>query len=145
LCTVLGEPALAADASLATAAGRRVRHDEIDERIARWSSMHTASDAVDALQEAGVAAEVVIAPRDIARNPQLRHRGLFEVERHPVTGDHEVPMLPFRLSGVAAWLRFPSPTLGEHNAELLAEVGVDADGLAALAAGGIVGERPKGT
>ena len=71
-------------------------------------------------------------------------RGLFEVERHPVTGDHEIPTMPFRFSASPAWLRRPSPSLGEHNREVLGELGLVADELAALEASGVIGDRPVG-
>jgi crotonobetainyl-CoA:carnitine CoA-transferase CaiB-like acyl-CoA transferase len=91
-----------------------------------------------------VPAGVVIPAREVVHNPQIRHRGLFEPERHPVTGDHEIPTLPFRFTRVPAWLRRPSPTLGEHNHEVLAELGLPADEIAALAALGVIGDRPVG-
>ena len=48
----------------------------------------------------GVPAEVVIAARDMVHNPQLRHRGLFEAEDHPLTGRTEMPTLPFRFASI---------------------------------------------
>ena len=78
-------------------------------------------------------------------NPQLQFRGLFETEDHPVTGRHPVPTLPFRLAGLDEWLRAPSPTLGEHNDEVLAELGLDAAQRDALRSAGIIGERLAGT
>jgi crotonobetainyl-CoA:carnitine CoA-transferase CaiB-like acyl-CoA transferase len=144
LVEALGSPGWATDPALATEAGRRAAHDHLDEQLTAWAVQRTPEAVVEALQGAGVPAEVVVAPRDICRNPQLRHRGLFEVEHHHLTGDHELPMLPFRLSGVDRWLRFPSPSLGQHNAELLGEVGVDAAELDELRAAGVVGDRPTG-
>jgi crotonobetainyl-CoA:carnitine CoA-transferase CaiB-like acyl-CoA transferase len=41
--------------------------------------------------------------------------------------------------------RFGAPTLGQHNAEVLAELGVGPDELARLADKGIVGDRMAGT
>ena len=144
LVTALGSPAWAADPALADEGGRRAAHDAIDDHLATWTTSRPAAETVERLQAVGVPAEVVIAPRDVAHNPQLRHRGLFEVEHHPVTGDREIPMLPFSVSGVEEWLRFPSPTLGQHNAELLGEVGVGDGELESLRADGIIGDRPRG-
>jgi crotonobetainyl-CoA:carnitine CoA-transferase CaiB-like acyl-CoA transferase len=87
----------------------------------------------------------VIRPREIVDNPQLRHSGLFETEHHPVTGDVELPTMPFRFDTVQHWMARPTPTLGQHNDEVLAELAVDADERAALRAAGLIGERPAGT
>ena len=86
---------------------------------------------------------MVISSRDIVANPQLRARGLFEVEHHEITGEHELPTLPFRYSRVSSWLHSPSPTLGQHNEEVLSEVGLTSDELASLRDSGILGERVR--
>jgi crotonobetainyl-CoA:carnitine CoA-transferase CaiB-like acyl-CoA transferase len=141
---VLGGPAWADDPRLGTAEGRRVAHDLIDDELRAWTKDRDAEELADLLARAGVPAGVVIPSRDVVHNPQIRHRGLFEPERHPVTGDHDLPTLPFRFSRVPAWLRRPSPTLGEHNDEVLAELGLPADEIAALGALGVIGDRPVG-
>ena len=93
---------------------------------------------------AGVPAAAVIAPRDVVHNPQLRHRGLFEMEHHAISGDNELLSLPFLLDGEPTWTGRPSPSLGQHNNEVLTELGLTADEIAALEANGIVGTRPTG-
>ena len=93
---------------------------------------------------AGIPSAKVIPPRDIAANPQLRHRHLFEVERHPVTGDHEVPTLPFRFSCVDHWLRSPAPTLGRDNDSILEELGYSPAERRHLRENGHVGAVPTG-
>jgi crotonobetainyl-CoA:carnitine CoA-transferase CaiB-like acyl-CoA transferase len=144
LRAALGGPAWADDPRLGTAEGRRVAHDLIDDELRAWTKDRDAEELADLLARAGVPAGVVIPSRDVVHNPQIRHRGLFEPERHPVTGDHDLPTLPFRFSRVPAWLRRPSPTLGEHNDEVLAELGLPADEIAALGALGVIGDRPVG-
>jgi crotonobetainyl-CoA:carnitine CoA-transferase CaiB-like acyl-CoA transferase len=90
-----------------------------------------------------VPAAEVITPRDMVANPQLRHRRLFEVEDHPVTGRHELPTFPVRYTHVEHWHRRASPTLGQHNTEVLTEIGLG-DDLDRLAELGIIGDRVVG-
>jgi crotonobetainyl-CoA:carnitine CoA-transferase CaiB-like acyl-CoA transferase len=94
---------------------------------------------------AGVPACAVSPSRDIVGNPQLRSRQLFEMETHTVTGDHEIPMLPFRFSRVDHWLRSPAPTLGQHNTEVLSEIGLAPAAIEDLRRTGIVGETLRGS
>jgi crotonobetainyl-CoA:carnitine CoA-transferase CaiB-like acyl-CoA transferase len=103
---------------------RRAHQDAIDRWIEAKAGVADAHDLVEALVASGIPAAVVIRPSTITSNPQLRHRGLFETESHPVSGDHQVPGLPFRSEHVTRWIRIPSPTLGQHNDEVLDEVGV---------------------
>jgi crotonobetainyl-CoA:carnitine CoA-transferase CaiB-like acyl-CoA transferase len=83
----------------------------------------------------------------VSANTQMNHRGLFEVEDHPVTGPHPVPIVPFRFASRAGqgWLRRPAPTLGQHNGEVLHELLGLTDGeLANLRDVGLIGDRPVG-
>jgi crotonobetainyl-CoA:carnitine CoA-transferase CaiB-like acyl-CoA transferase len=144
LIRALGRPDWAVNKRLSTKAGRVARHDEIDTHLQAWTSRQDAQVVVDTLAAAGVPAEVVIAARDVVHNPQLGFRGLFETEDHPVTGRHAVPTLPFHLAGLDGWLRAPSPTLGEHNDEVLAELGLTTAQREALRSAGVIGERLAG-
>ncbi|MCU1457021.1 MAG: L-carnitine dehydratase/bile acid-inducible protein [Actinomycetia bacterium] len=128
---VLGDPGLAQVADV----------DGWDARLAELTVAWSSDDLADRLIEVGVAAATVIAPRDLAANPQLVHRGLFEIEDHPVTGARGMPGLPFRMSGVERWLQRPAPTLGQHNHEVFAAIGVGDDELDALERSGIIGDR----
>jgi crotonobetainyl-CoA:carnitine CoA-transferase CaiB-like acyl-CoA transferase len=124
--------------------GPRWAHDEIDAKVSIWTRTRDADEVAEQLVAAGVPAGVVIAPRDVVHNPQLRHRGLFEMEHHAITGDNELLSLPFQLNGEPTWTGRPSPSLGEHNVEVLTELGLSADEIAKLEADGIIGTRPTG-
>jgi crotonobetainyl-CoA:carnitine CoA-transferase CaiB-like acyl-CoA transferase len=121
-------------------------HDQLDDELARVCKGRDARELAEELAAAGVPAGYVIDARDVSKNPQLLHRGLFEIEDHPVTGPHPIPTVPFRYRRRGnAWMHRPAPTLGQHNDEVLRELlGLSDDELSRLRADGQIGERPVG-
>lgn len=145
LVEALGRPAWADDPALASHAGRRAAHDRLDDALRRWAAERELADAVERLLAAGVPAAAVVDPRATSRHPQMVARGFFEPCAHPVAGTHPIPTVPFRYASVPSWLRRPAPTLGQHNREILSELlGLDDVAIAALAAAGVIGDRPQG-
>jgi crotonobetainyl-CoA:carnitine CoA-transferase CaiB-like acyl-CoA transferase len=122
LCRATGLPD---DERWADRSGRFEHAREIDRQIEAWSSARKPAEVVTNLLAVGVPVSEVIPARDVVHNPQLRHRMLFEVEEHPVTGAHELPTMPFRFDDVDKWMREPAPTVGQHNGDVL---GVRAQG-----------------
>ena len=144
LVEVLGSPEWADRPEYDTDAGRRAGHDAIDKGLYAWAAEQDLNEAVAQLVEAGVPAAPAWDPRLQHENPQHAHRGLFEMIEHPAVGTHPMPGMPYRFASVDRWITSPSPTLGQHNHELLAELGVSADEIAQLEAEGVIGTRPKG-
>lgn len=143
LCGALGSPTWATDPALATAAGRRAHQDRIDERLAQWCAGRTRDEIVDTLWDAGVPIAKVMQPHRQAELDQLDARGFFEVVDHPVCGPARLSSVPMRLSGGPC--RFhtqPAPLLGQHNRELLAELGLTDAEIAQLEADGVIGQAP---
>lgn len=128
------------DPGLSTLAGRHERHDELDDRLSAWAAGLTPEDAAAQLQAVGVPAVAAWDPRIVSRHPQLEARGLFEPVTHDVVGEHPVPGLPFRWTGIGRWNRTPTPVLGRHNREVLSGLlGLSGDELDELEAEGIIG------
>ena len=82
-----------------------------------------------------------LAPGDPLLSPQLHAREWFQ------TVDH--PYLPNRLLGGFLWRMSPdgpawdrrAALLGEHNAEVLGELGYAAEEIEGLRAAGVIGDR----
>jgi len=141
----LDDPAWAQDPALATVAGRRARHDELDAHLEAWSREHDVAAAADVLLAHGVPAAAARDPRALYDHPQLQARGYYEVIDHPVVGERATPVVPFRYASVDRWLRAPAPTLGQHNHEILVDdLGLTEARYAELESDGIIGTWPKG-
>ena len=139
----IGRPEWAMDPELATDAGRRARHDLVDERLAAWCLPRTGDAIVETLWAAGVPVGKVMQPHRQTELPQLRHRRFFEHVGHPVNLAAPHSTLPVTLSnGPEHFHRRPAPLLGEHNHELLGELGLTSDEIAALEDDGVIGTAP---
>jgi crotonobetainyl-CoA:carnitine CoA-transferase CaiB-like acyl-CoA transferase len=139
----LGDPSALRDSALASDAGRRDAHDAIDAVIGDWCAQHTCADAEAALLAAGVPAAACIDAHALLPNAQLDARAAYTTLAHPVTGATRYPELPMRFSAQPRPLRrTPPPTLGQHNDEVLRELGLGESEIAALREKKIIGERP---
>lgn len=149
LAAAIGRSDLLADASLATAAGRRAAHDVLDEGIAAWTAERSPDEVVAALRPAGVAVAPVLTVPRMYSDSQLVARGYYQELPHARTGTRRYPGWPAQFSftpalpgGGAEHHRSGSPTLGQHNEEILRDLlGLSADEIGTLEADGIIGTR----
>jgi crotonobetainyl-CoA:carnitine CoA-transferase CaiB-like acyl-CoA transferase len=138
LAEVLGEPAWATDPRFATNPARVRNHAELDPllraALARWSK----HELVAALDAAGVPCGPINAIPEVFADPQVVHRRMLRELPHPQAGT--VPQVVSPMNFAQAPLAFdrPPPLLGQHSAEILREIGIDAAEAAALAERGIV-------
>jgi crotonobetainyl-CoA:carnitine CoA-transferase CaiB-like acyl-CoA transferase len=143
LTNALGEPDWTLDPMLATTAGRRQHHDLIDEHLAAWCRHRSAHEIIDRLWNEGIPVARVMEPHRQVDLPQLQARRFFEVVDHPISGPARHSALPIRFSRGSDQLHLRhAPLLGEHNRELLAELGISASEVAALEADGVIGQAP---
>jgi crotonobetainyl-CoA:carnitine CoA-transferase CaiB-like acyl-CoA transferase len=141
LCRAIGRPDLAADPTLATAAGRRAREAELEATLAAWTARQDADAAMAALQAAGVAAGAIRWPTSLVRDPHLTARGFWQPTDRAWLGPHAQPSAPFREAGGGPYrVRRPAPTLGEDNQAVLGGLlGLPAEELARLEAAAVIG------
>lgn len=136
----LGEPDWAIDPDYDSAAGRRAGQDRIDETLRAWCRERTAEEIVECLWEAGVPVGKVMQPHRQPELPQLHARNFFEHLTHPVAGPARYSTLPMQFRpGPERLHTRPAPLLGEHNTELLTELGLNTDEINALESAGVIG------
>ncbi|MGP8120879.1 MAG: CoA transferase [Xanthobacteraceae bacterium] len=142
LCRVMRRPDLAAEATLATAAGRRADQDRIEQAIRQWTMTVRPDVAMGALQQAGVAAGVARLPGDLPADPHLVATGHWQAVDRAFVGPHLLPRIAWREDGALSppAIRATAPTLGQHNAEVLRELlGLSDAEIEALQDDGVIG------
>ena len=142
LGVALGRPAWHGAAALASAEGRRDRHDELDAAIEDWTSQRSPREAEAALQEAGVPAAAVLDYKQLGADPQLAARGAFQQIEHPAFGSEIRATSQWQRGTSAQPIDAPAPCFGQHNSHVLQEIlGLSVDEITGLEREGIVGDK----
>jgi crotonobetainyl-CoA:carnitine CoA-transferase CaiB-like acyl-CoA transferase len=142
LARVMERPELASDPRFATAECRVAHEEELTTAVAEWTRTRDKHDLAKRLQAAGVHAAPVQCARDLNGSPYFRARGLTQRLRHPLAGEHDYQGVPLHIAGLDLAIRNPAPCFGQHNAEVLTELGYDPIAIAALKDAGVIAERP---
>lgn len=139
LAAVMGEPELATDPRYATHVARGERQAELDARIALWSATYAAADLLALLHERGVPAGRVYRTEDMFADEHFAARGSIVRARNSRGDEFAMQNVAPRLSDTPGGVRWTGPELGEHNDEVLAQLGYDAADLERLRSDGVIG------
>ena len=139
----LGNPNWASE--IGSSLAERSRHqDDIDRHLRAAFEELDLDSTVTELTGAGIPAASILDPRSLSLHPQFIARGFVEEVEHPVVGQQTILTAPFRYASVERWLRRPAPTLGQHNAEILGELGISREEIETLADEKVIGHWPEG-
>jgi len=118
----LGNPPWAEDKRFASLASRLKNKQALDELIEDWTKARPAEEVMALLQKSGVAAGVVQNARDLAKDPQLKHRSFFIELDHPEMGKTISDATPIRLSDTPPQYSRPAPLPGQDNGYVYGEL-----------------------
>ncbi len=141
LCRAVGHPEWIEDQRFATPIGRS---DHIDERLALVQSVlstKSTDEWMKLMHEFDVPAAPTLTRAQVIEHPQVLATGIIVESEHPVAGRLRQARVPARFSDTVPEPPRGAPRLGEHNAEVLAELGYDDADLAALVERGVVGSE----
>jgi formyl-CoA transferase/CoA:oxalate CoA-transferase len=123
-CAATGQQALLSDERFATNPSRVVHHRELRERLAPIMRQQSRAYWNEQLTRAGVPCGSVRDVPDALSDPQLIARGMIESVEHAAAGMIKVLGVPIKLSETPGSVRSAPPTLGQHTAQVLAEIGM---------------------
>jgi len=133
LADVLNRP------EIKTAEQRRAARSELNSLVNRRLSAHGQDYWIDRLNRAGVPCGKVLSVAEVFDDPQVKTQDMVIDVDHGRRGMVRMVGFPVKLSGTPARLRYPSPELGAHTDEVLAEAGLSKQEIAGLRARKSVG------
>ena len=143
LAKALEKPEWLADPRFATPA---LRDRHVNERLAMTQAElrhRTTEDWLERFEKAGVPCAPALTRREAITHPQVRASGTIVELSHPVAGTLRQARPAAQFSATPPALRRGAPRLGEHTAEILAELGRSQEEIAALSASMVIGAERK--
>jgi formyl-CoA transferase len=125
LSKMLGHPELADDPHFATATARLNHRDECNRLLAAFLQPLTLVEAIEQFNQVSIPAAPVRTYHQAAQDPHILEREMLQTADQedgrpaPITG----PAAKFSRTPIR--VRHRAPALGEHNDQILAELGLD--------------------
>ena len=132
LCAALGAPALAEAADFATGPQRSQNRVALNAAIAERTARLDAQTLIGTLNAAGVPCGPIYTMDQVFADPQVRHLGLAAAVPDGAGGRRTLVGPPISLSRTPARMRRSQGPPGEHSEEILRDLGLTAEEIAAL-------------
>jgi crotonobetainyl-CoA:carnitine CoA-transferase CaiB-like acyl-CoA transferase len=126
LCTVMNRQELLEDGRFSTISLRLANRAALEGELERTFRLRPKDDWVELLLASGIPAGPILTYPEAFEGEHGRVRQMRMEIDHPIEG--KVPNIgfPVKLSGTPQQVRRHPPLLGEHTAEVMAELGIDA-------------------
>ncbi|MFN0120831.1 MAG: CaiB/BaiF CoA transferase family protein [Blastocatellia bacterium] len=138
LCEALDLPDLAKDAQYDTNGKRTARAAELTAILQPIFKRKTTAEWETLLVQKGVPCGAVNDYMTFLNDPQVTAMEMNPVVEHPLIGPLRTPGVPLHFEKTPGQIQRPAPLLGQHSEEILRELGMEAEQIAALREAGVV-------
>lgn len=129
---VCAAPAWMHDPRYATNTSRVEHADALQADIEAILTQASSAAWVERLDAAGVPGGPVYGYEQVMHDPHIAARNMIVDVEHPIMGRIKTFGSPVKSSGELVAIRRPAPWLGQHSAEVLADLGMEEAGIARL-------------
>jgi crotonobetainyl-CoA:carnitine CoA-transferase CaiB-like acyl-CoA transferase len=109
-----------------------------------WILERTRAEVWQSAQENRVLSGPINTMADLDVDPSFNARGVFAEGDHPAAGRMRYPGRPFIMNGSPWRLRRTAPLLGQHTAEVLAQIGFSDIDIAVFGSAGVISANSSG-
>ena len=131
---MLGEPDVLKDPRWYTPEAQRDPYlqAEFEEYFLAWTLDHSKADVWRLAQQSRVLSGPLNTMEEVANDPHFTEHDAFADIEHPVAGRLKYPGRPFIMNESPWQVRRPAPLLGQHNQEVLSQLGYSQDDIVQL-------------
>lgn len=130
---LLGNPEWATSGLFDTMVDRVENVDALEAFLLEYTTSHTVQEMYEATQARRIPWAPVNTMETLANSEHLKARGFFVKLDRPLSGEMTYPGAPYDLQGTPWGIQRPAPLLGQHNTDVLTELGYDAGDILRLA------------
>jgi crotonobetainyl-CoA:carnitine CoA-transferase CaiB-like acyl-CoA transferase len=135
---LIGRPEWIEDQRFASDKARGDNNAAISEALTAWCADRTNADVIAAFEKARVPAGPVLSMKQAMDDPHVKAGGFFQSIDFPGIGPAPIAATPVKLHGTPGEIRTRPPVLGEHNHDVLTELGYSDADIARFIADGTV-------
>jgi len=128
-CNTYGRADLIDDPRFANSALRAANRSELNAELKAAAATTSAADFARRAAEFDLPGAVVKTLADLPLDPQIENNGVFVERDHPIAGRVREPRPAARFGATPQRVGEHAPTFGQHSAEIVADLGLDADEL----------------
>jgi crotonobetainyl-CoA:carnitine CoA-transferase CaiB-like acyl-CoA transferase len=140
LCLALGFPGLAHDARFDTMAGRLENYADLRAILDAALRKLTRAEVFELLATYELPVGPINTVAEVLEDPHIHAREMVQELTHPEYGPLRYLGIPVKLSETPGSLQFPPPRFGEHNRDVLRELGFTERAIEQLSAGSVITE-----
>jgi len=135
---IIGRPDLAADPRYKTLIARGKNITALMKEFEDTEFDFTSEELLTALQEADVPCAPCLDEDSLPDHPQIKAASAIEEQTHPYLGRIRMASAPVHFGGDIPEPLGASPRLGQHSAEVLAEMGYGTEAIEGMKADGVI-------
>lgn len=103
--------------------GMGVEELNSQKELEKWAMKNKVNEIVSSLIAVGVPAAPINNLKEVVEDPHVNYRNMIISNEHSIAGTVKSPNHPIKYSVAKTEMRYPAPLLGQHNEEILFDLG----------------------